>query len=104
LARAAVEKVISDLEHERLAALGKGDVASAVRASELMGKHLMMFSERYVLDVPQVQQLNEAQVIEAQRLTRILLLESDAPGLRTIDAAEVPGLPAPGAASEPERT
>jgi len=102
LARAAVEKVIADLENERLTALAKGDVASAVRASELQGKHLMMFSERYVLDMPELQALSEVQIVEALRLSRLLLLESNASGCPTIDAAEVPGLAAP--VPEPERS
>jgi len=100
LARAAVEKVISDLEHARLAALEKGDVASAVRASELQGKHLAMFTDRVGLDLPELQALTEAQIVEGQRLTRLLLLESNASGLCTISAAEVSGLPAPAPALE----
>jgi hypothetical protein len=45
----AVGRVLADLENERRLAVEKGDIASAIRATELMGKHLGMF--RDVLDI-----------------------------------------------------
>jgi phage terminase small subunit len=40
------EKVLADIEATRLAAAGAEQYASALRASELQGKHLGMFIER----------------------------------------------------------
>ena len=42
----STDKVLSDLEATRLAALGKGDLAVATRCSELQGKSLKMFVEK----------------------------------------------------------
>ena len=48
-ATAAAGKVLSDLEHTRLAALDKGDLATAARCSELAGKHLGLFLENSIV-------------------------------------------------------
>ena len=50
---AAAGKVLTDLEHTRLAALEKGDLAVAARCSELAGKHLGLFLENSVLTLSQ---------------------------------------------------
>lgn len=88
LARAAVGRVLSDLENERLIALAKDppDVGAAIRATELQGKHLQMFTEAgtvTAIDLVVRREYSEAEVIEAKRITR-LLLESGSP---------LPGLP-----------
>jgi len=46
--RAGIGKVMSDLERERLLAIGKGDISSAIRASELQGKRLGAFSDKHI--------------------------------------------------------
>jgi len=77
-AAAAAGRVMSDLEHERQLALAKDDIASAIRASELMGKHLGMFLERSIFTVADLEvrrQYSEAEQIEARRLSALLLLE-----------------------------
>lgn len=47
-----VDKVLSDLESTRLAALDKKDLAVATRCSELQGKSLKMFVERQEINAP----------------------------------------------------
>ena len=81
---AAVGRVLSDLEHERQLALAKGDIASAVRASELMGKHLGMFRENIEIEVGASRAYTEAEALEAKRLA-VLMLEG---------AGELPAAPA----------
>lgn len=46
-----VEKVLWDLEYQRLLAVQKGDIAAANRASELQGKYHKMFVERAEVSV-----------------------------------------------------
>jgi hypothetical protein len=47
--KANIGKVMSDLEHERLLAIKKGDLSTAVRCSELQGKRYGAFSDRFVI-------------------------------------------------------
>ncbi|MCX5653709.1 MAG: hypothetical protein NTY65_03540 [Planctomycetota bacterium] len=75
LTRACVGKVLTDLEHERQLALAKGDIAAAIRASELQGKHLAMFTDRLAVDESQVvERYNARRAEEAARITAILLM------------------------------
>ena len=76
-ARVTVGRVMSDLEAERLLALAKDppDVAAAIRASELMGKHLAMFTEHVQVDVGQAKVYSDAERAEARRLAAMLITE-----------------------------
>ena len=86
--KATVGKVITDLEHERLAALAKGDISTAVRASELEGKTLAMFSDVLTMDPSRMAAYDQARR-EAQDQLYQLMIDQQ------IDAA--PALPAPAA-------
>jgi len=44
----SADRVMSNLESDRLKALEKGDIGAAIRADELMGKRLGMFSDRLI--------------------------------------------------------
>jgi len=69
-------KVLNDLEAVRIQAVERNDLAAAIRASELQGKHLMMFSERMVLarEEPERQcQLDESERREATMLATLRL-------------------------------
>jgi len=96
-ATAAAGKVLSDLEHERLLALEKGDVASAIRASELAGKHLGLFFERNVLTVAVPREYDARAALDARRITAFLLMNPPDPALLAPPvpvAAETAGLAA----------
>jgi len=74
-----IGKIISDLENLRVRALEKGDLATAARASELCGKRLGMFSDRFVFssdDEIKQKKLGEKEVEEARRLAAIRLAEN----------------------------
>ena len=78
----AVGRVLADLENERRLAVEKGDLATAVRASELMGKHLGMFIERGMMtlnDLGRIREYTEAERVEAGRLARLLLMGQPPP-------------------------
>jgi len=81
-----LEQVMSSLERLQRLAEEKGDLATAARCAELLAKRLGAFVERYRLDGPQLVELTEFQIVEAQRLTRLLLIEG---------AGDAAGLPAP---------
>ena len=72
---AALGRVMTDLEHERQLAVAKGDIASAVRASELMGKRLGAFLERniFALGDHEIHKLTETEEAEARRLAGLLV-------------------------------
>jgi len=109
--RAAVGKVLSDLENTRLRALADGSAAGlsvAAQCSRLMGAHLGMFFERSVigLDMPGHEEYDERVAVEAHRLAQIALERAGAAGLGSpvIDVEAAPagmGLPEP--KPEPER-
>jgi phage terminase small subunit len=69
--RAGVGKVMSDLEYERLLAIAKGDISSAIRASELQGKRLGAFSDKHIFRVGDDEQRRQTKQIEAEQLERI---------------------------------
>jgi hypothetical protein len=76
-ASAAAGRVLSDLEHTRLLALDKGDLATAARCSELQGKHLAMWLESSVLTLvaPETVARYDARVAEqTAQITMFLLL------------------------------
>ena len=87
------DKVLLDLEHDKLLARAKGDISSAIRADELQGKFLSMFSDRTEFVAPDFQrELDETERLEAIAIADIRLKMKY--GLR------VPGLPAGGATCE----
>jgi len=71
----ALGKVMTDLEHTRLAALKKGDLAVAARCSELAGKRLGAFVDAHVIDLPERRKYTEAERLEAAHLARVLIEE-----------------------------
>jgi phage terminase small subunit len=68
-----VDKVLADLEHDKLIAREKGDIASAIRADELQGKYLALFTDRQVIDEPARRELDEEEAAEAVELARLRL-------------------------------
>jgi hypothetical protein len=105
LTRACVGKVLTDLEHERQLALAKGDIAAAIRASELQGKHLAMFTDRMAVDdSATVERYDARRAEEASRIVAILLTNPQTPMLerrrpastqeqpRLVTAAEIAAL------------
>ena len=88
-----VGKVVTDLEALKIAAVQKGDLSTALRATELLGKHLGMFFERSVLtlDADTRFKYDERVAIEARRLSKIMLEQAGAAGLGALPA--LPALP-----------
>ena len=68
-----VDKVLADLEHDKLIAREKGDIASAIRADELQGKYLALFTERQVIEEPARRELDAAEEAEAVELAHLRL-------------------------------
>jgi phage terminase small subunit len=74
-----VNKVLSDLENQRIKAEAKGDFSSAIAATRLQGQHLAMFREG--IDFNDVQRqaeqqaLTEVETIELRRIANIRLSE-----------------------------
>ncbi len=80
-------RVLHDLEHARMRALEKGDIYAAVRASELQGKFLAMFSDRVDISALQdVPVLSEEERAAADRLAEILLLSPEVEKLLEADS------------------
>ena len=78
LTRVVIGRILTDLENERQLALAKGDIASAVRASELQGKHLAMFTDKVAVDDPEARLVYDVrEAIEARRISAILLMRQD---------------------------
>lgn len=80
-ARAATEKVLSDLEHTRLASMEKGDLATAARCSQLQGQALGLFYERNLLTVEPSREYDERAAVDARRITTFLLMTPPDPAL-----------------------
>lgn len=70
-----VDKVLADLEHDKLMAREKSDIASAIRADELQGKYLALFIDRQEIDEPTRRELDEAEKAEAAELARLRLAQ-----------------------------
>jgi len=77
-ATAAVGRVLSDLEHTRLLALEKGDLATAARCSELQGKHLSMFADVTIV-APDETLRYDRRAAEDTRVIAFLLRRQDRP-------------------------
>jgi hypothetical protein len=76
LTTAARGKVLSDLEHERLLALAKGDIQAAVRATELQGKALGLFVDVAQIGVGPTREYDELTQSEAKRLARLMVQDA----------------------------
>jgi len=85
----AVGRVLADLENERRLAVEKGDLASAIRASELMGKHLGMFLERSIFAVADPGTYDPVRAQQVRQITAYLLTHPpllDAPVSAAVEA------------------
>jgi hypothetical protein len=85
----AVGRVLTDLEHERQLALAKGDVSSAIRASELMGKSLGMFVDVVAADPGPAQRYDARLAQEQSRVTTVLLMMDPQAPIALPEAAQV---------------
>ena len=74
LTRVVIGRILTDLEHERQLALAKGDIASAIRASELMGRHLAMFTDMLAVDPAPAFQYDRRVAEDTRTITALLLL------------------------------
>ncbi len=71
-----VDKVLADLEHDKLMARKAGQYAVAKGCTELQGKYLAMFTDNTnVTDTVKQRELDEREAKEAERLAAILLRE-----------------------------
>jgi phage terminase small subunit len=68
-----VDKVLADLEHDKLTARAKGDIASAIRADELQGKYLALFTDRQEITEPARRELDEQEQAECVALAHLRL-------------------------------
>jgi hypothetical protein len=70
-----VDKVLADLEHDKLMAREKGDIASAIRADELQGKYLALFVDRTEFDEPARRELDAKEQEEVIELAKLRLAQ-----------------------------
>jgi phage terminase small subunit len=69
-----VDKILSDLEHDKLMARENHQYAVAKGCTELQGRYLAMFTDRQIVDDPaKVKQLTEKEAEEARRIAAIRL-------------------------------
>ena len=69
-----VDKVLADLEHDKLAARQAGQYGVARGCTELQGKYLAMFIDRHMSeDVDKRREYSEVEQIEAHRIAAFLL-------------------------------
>jgi len=89
-ARASAAKILTDLEHTRLRALEKGDLATAAACSIAAGKHLGMFYEKSLisLDMAERPEYDERLAVECSRLARLAIEDAGAAGLGAAPALE----------------
>ena len=79
----SADRVMSNLVADRLKALAKGDIGAAIRADELMGKKLGLFSDRLIQtfeDAGRQHELDEAEKRQAMLLAGVLLRLPASPG------------------------
>ncbi len=72
------ERVLHDLNDEHDRAIAKGDLSTAVRATELMGKYLLMFSENVNINLfvgKGKDELTDMEKEEAQKIASIRMKE-----------------------------
>ena len=69
-----IDKVLADLEHDKLVARQAGQYGVAKGCTELQGKYLAMFTERRLIeDADKIKELTERERIEARRIACFLL-------------------------------
>jgi phage terminase small subunit len=69
-----VDKVLADLEHDKVMARQNRQYAVATRCTELQGKYLAMFTDRVVAqDTPRQIELSEAERRENRRIASLLV-------------------------------
>ncbi len=84
------ERILHDLEDEHSRALEKGDLAAAIKATELQGRYLTMFSDRlYIVPDEMQEQLDDVERAEAQAIASIRLNQMAAEGRKVIESVEV---------------
>ena len=70
-----VDKVLADLEHDKLAARKAGQYGVAKGCTELQGKYLAMFANRYITDdAATIREYSEREQKEALRIAKFLTL------------------------------
>jgi len=70
-----VDKILADLEHDKILARKAGQYGVAKGCTELQGRYLAMFTDRQIIDADQQAQLSEAEQREARRIAHILLMQ-----------------------------
>ncbi|MCK4601744.1 MAG: terminase small subunit [Phycisphaerae bacterium] len=74
-----VDKVLADLEHDKLMARRAGQFAVAKECSIAQGKYLAMFVDRHLTeDADKIREFTERERKEAKRIARILLMQKEA--------------------------
>lgn len=71
--RLTVFTVLADLSHDRELARAKKDYSTCVRATELMGKYLAMFTDKALIELTDMRQLDDAHRETARRVAAALL-------------------------------
>jgi len=65
-----VDKVLADLEHDKLAARKNKQNGAAIRATELQGKYLAMFRDR-IVNEDDAETMTERERVEAKRIAKL---------------------------------
>ena len=69
----STDSVVENLTHDRDMARAKGDWAAAIRADELIGKTLGVFTDVQMITEPAKRELDEQEQAEATELARLRL-------------------------------
>lgn len=72
-------EVVADLKHVFKKAMAKGDLSTACRAAELLGKRLAMFRDVAVVPTAEIAELTEAERAEAERVAALLVGQAAGP-------------------------
>ncbi len=70
-----VDKVLADLEHDKLLARERHQYGVAKGCTELQGKYLAMFTDRHVNETTEAKELSERQKEEVKAYTQWRLLQ-----------------------------
>ena len=63
------DSVLANIEHDRTLAREKGDISSAIRADELQGKYLAMFTDRTYVEDTKQKEIDDAIREQAAKLS-----------------------------------
>jgi phage terminase small subunit len=81
-----VDKVLADLEHDKLMARENHQYGVAKACTELQGRYLAMFTDRTQIDDPaKARQLTEKDETEAKRIAQYLLDHPETPTIKLRD-------------------